>query len=117
MKQQRISPGLFKKANYLYAFCGEIYSVERYKIEQNKWEKLDVIFPEQFYARYGIKCIPLQNEESGKVLIFGGDQLEVRLYDTNSNVVDFIKKKKGAIKGLFSKDSNIKLECNGIFYN
>ena len=62
MKQGRLSPGLFKRNEWLYAFCGENYTVERYDTQcdnQKPWEMVDVKFPDQFYARYGIKTLPM----------------------------------------------------------
>lgn len=78
MKQSRLSPGLFRRKEWLYAFCGENYTVERYHIQDDKWEMVDVKLPDQFYARYGIKTLPMwdlpeQYREENKVLIFGGE--------------------------------------------
>jgi hypothetical protein len=78
MKNCRLSPGLFitgpnqnpKRKDeikndpehvnrYLYAFCGEDYTCERYNLKKEKWEKIDYIYPENFHARYGIMTYPM----------------------------------------------------------
>jgi len=97
MKYCRISPGLFITGlyqnpkrddaliknkehlnRYLYAFCGEDYTCERYNLKIKKWEKFEYEHPENFHARYGIKTLPMwlipgEAKENNKVLIFGGE--------------------------------------------
>ena len=74
----RISPGLFMTNSnqnpnrseevlndrnhlnkYLYAFCGEDYTCERYNLGTKKWEKVEYEYPDNFHARYGIKTIAM----------------------------------------------------------
>jgi hypothetical protein len=78
MKNCRISPGLFITGadqnpkrdlvikndkdhlnRYLYAFCGEDYTCERYNLKSKQWEKVEFSAPEQFHARFGIKTFPM----------------------------------------------------------
>ena len=51
------------------------------------------------------------------MLIFGGEQPEVRILDITTNCVEFMKKKQGMLKGMLSKDNNLKMGGNGYFYN
>ena len=40
MNYDRLSPGLFKRDNYIYAFGGDEESVERYLINTNDWTEV-----------------------------------------------------------------------------
>ena len=135
MRQSRISPGVFmsKDNKYLYAFCGEISTMEKYDVKHDFWSDVQIEKPEFYGTRYGIKTIALwnfpdpaiQSKFEDKVLVVGGEQNEVSLIDMadpNNIQVNFIDTKTNALKKLFqkiknNKDANImKLNNCGQFY-
>ena len=107
----------------MYAFCGEGSSIEKYSIKENRWEMLpDPKLPNQFYGRFGIRCLPMWDlpedlREKNKVIIFGGEQEEIKVYDIEHNSVEFMKKSSNVIRNVLGMDNNLKMGGKGHFHN
>jgi hypothetical protein len=60
MHGKRFAPGTFISGDYLYAFGGELRSIERYNIRKLPmfWEKLTITVPFKLNSKYGFIAVP-----------------------------------------------------------
>ena len=81
MNGKRFAPGTFISGDYLYAFGGELRSIERYNLVTfpETWEKLPITVPFRLNSKYGFLAVPQykidkrHDKRNENVFIFGGE--------------------------------------------